>query len=111
MIWLGAFVQAQTLRFTSHPLAGLCVPFLGPFGGAQIPQNSMKKYFLVVLDYFTYNNGPNDLVRGLFSSLDIVTYTPATCGPLCTFSGPFGGAQMPQNSIKNYHLVSLKYFS
>jgi hypothetical protein len=45
---------------------------LGPFGGAQMPQNSIKNYFLF-LDYFSYKNGPIDLVRGLFSSLDIGT--------------------------------------
>jgi hypothetical protein len=37
-----------------------------------MPQNNIKlNYFLVVLDYFSNKNGPNDLVRGLFSSLDI----------------------------------------
>jgi hypothetical protein len=40
------------------------------------------------------------LVRGLFSSLDVQTYIPPTSGPLITFLGPFGGAQMPQNSPK-----------
>jgi hypothetical protein len=57
-----------------------------------------KNYFLVVLDYFSYKNGSNDLVRGLFSSLDIGTYIPLSCGPLCTILGPFGAAQLPQNS-------------
>jgi hypothetical protein len=66
--------------------------FLGPFGGAIMPQNSMKRYFLVVSDYFSYKNGPIDLVRGLFSSLDIGTYFPPTYGPLSTFEGPIGGA-------------------
>jgi hypothetical protein len=64
------------------------------------PKQHKKNYYLVVLDYFTYNNGPKDLVRGLFSSLDTGTYIPPTCRPLCTFLGPFGGAQMPQNSIE-----------
>jgi hypothetical protein len=32
-----------------------------------MPQNSIKNYFLVVLDYLSYKNGPIDLVRGLFS--------------------------------------------
>jgi hypothetical protein len=72
----------------------------GPFGGAQIPQNSIKTYFLVVLDHFFLKNGPNGMVRGLFLSLDIGTYILPTCGPMCTFLAPFGGAQMPQNSIK-----------
>jgi hypothetical protein len=44
----------------------------------------------------------NDLVRGLFSSLDIGIYIWPTCRPLCTFLRPIGGAQMPQNRIKNY---------
>jgi hypothetical protein len=39
-------------------------------------------------------NGPNDMVRGLFLSLNIGTYILPTCGPLCTFLGPFGGAQI-----------------
>jgi hypothetical protein len=45
-------------------------------------------------------NGPIDLIRGLFSSLEIGTYIPATFGPLCTFLGPFEGAQIPQSGIK-----------
>jgi hypothetical protein len=76
------------------------VYLLGPFGGAQMPQKSIKNYFWVVLYYFSYKNGPNDLVRGLFSSLNVRTYIPATCGLLSTFLGPFVGAQMPQDSIK-----------
>jgi hypothetical protein len=75
-----------------------------------MPQTSKNKYFLVVLDYFSYKNWSNDLVRGLFSSLDIGTYILSPCGPLCTFMGPFGGAQMPQYSIKNHFLIVLDYF-
>jgi hypothetical protein len=62
------------------------------------------------LDHFFCKNGPNDLFRGLFSSLDIGTYFPPTYGPLGTFLGPFGGAQTPQNSIKNNFLVVLDNF-
>jgi hypothetical protein len=64
-------------------------------GVPKIPENSMKNFFLVVLDYFFYKNEPKDLVRGLFSSLDIGIYFPPTCGPSSTFLGSFGGAQMP----------------
>jgi hypothetical protein len=39
-----------------------------------MPLNSIKNYFWVVLYYFSYKNGPNDLVRGLFSCLDVGTY-------------------------------------
>jgi hypothetical protein len=85
--------------------------FLGPFGGAQMPQNSRKNYFLVVSDYFSYKNGPIDLVRGLFSSLDNGTYIPPTCGPVCTFLGTFVGAQFPKQDKKNYFLVVLDHFS
>jgi hypothetical protein len=67
-----------------------------------MPQNSIKNYYLVVLDYFSYKNGPNNLVRGLFSNLNIGTFIPPTYGPLSTIFGPFGAALMPQNSIKNY---------
>jgi hypothetical protein len=74
-------------------------------------QNSIRTYFLVVLDYFSYKNGPDDLVRGLFSSLDIETYIPPTCGPLSSFLSPCEGSQMPKNGIKNYFLVVLDYFS
>jgi hypothetical protein len=63
------------------------------------------------LDYFSYKNGPNDLIRGLFSSLNIGKYIPLNCRTFSTFSGPFGGAPMPQNSIKNYCLVVFDYFS
>jgi hypothetical protein len=85
---------------------------LSPFGGAQMPENSIRKnYFWVVLYYFSYMNGSNDLVRGLFSSLDIGTYIPPACGPLSTSWGLFRGAQMPQNRKKNYFMVVLDYFS
>jgi hypothetical protein len=57
---------------------------------------------MVIMDYFSYKNGPIDLVRGLFSSLDIGTYIPPTCRPLSTFMGSFGGAQMPLNSLNIY---------
>jgi hypothetical protein len=76
------------------------VYLFGSIRGAQMPQNSIKNVFLFVLDYFSYKNEPIDLVRGLFSSLDIGTYIPITCWSVCTFLGPFGGAQMPQNRIK-----------
>jgi hypothetical protein len=88
-----------------------CMPsstFLGPFEGAQMPQNSTKSYFLVISDYFSYKNGPMDLVRGLFLSLDIGTYIPPTCS---TFLGSIGGAQMPQTSINTHFLVVLDHFS
>jgi hypothetical protein len=39
---------------------------------AQKITKAQKIYFLVVLDYFSYKK---DLVRGLFSSLDIGKYT------------------------------------
>jgi hypothetical protein len=42
----------------------------------------------------------NALVRGLFLFLDIRPYTPPTCGPLSTFLGPFGGAQMAKKLHK-----------
>jgi hypothetical protein len=77
-----------------------------------MPQNSIKNYFLVVSDNFSYNNGPIDLVRIFFSSLDIETNNLLICRPLCTLLGCFGGAQMPQKSIKRkYYLVLLDYFS
>jgi hypothetical protein len=93
LIWLGAYFQAKTLGHTSQPLAGLCITFWVHLGGAHCPKTAYKDYFLVVSDYFSYKNGPNDLVRGLFSSLDIGTNNLPTCRPLCTFLDPFGGAQ------------------
>jgi hypothetical protein len=81
------------------PNWGLLSTFTGPFGGAQTP-HSIKTYFLVVLDNFFAKNGPNDMVRGLSLSLDIGTYILPTCRPLCTILAPFGGAQIPQKSIK-----------
>jgi hypothetical protein len=74
-------------------------------------QNSLKSYFLVVSDYFSYKNGPIDFVRSLFLNLDIGIYIPPTCGPLSTFLGPIGGAQMPQNSINTHFLAVLDHFS
>jgi hypothetical protein len=65
-----------------------------------MPLNSTKTYFSVVPDHFFIKNELIDMVRGLFSSLKIETYILPPCRPLCTFLGPFGGAQMPQDSIK-----------
>jgi hypothetical protein len=62
-----------------------------------MPQNSINNYLLVVYDYFSYENGPIDLVRGSFSSLNI--------------KGSFMGAQMPQNSINTHFLAVLEHFS
>jgi hypothetical protein len=89
------------LRYWDIHLAtcGRLSTFMGPFGVAQMPQNSIKNYFLEVFDLLSYKNWPIDLVRGLFSSLNIGTYILPNCRPLSTFLGPFGGAQMPQNSI------------
>jgi hypothetical protein len=90
-------------------ICGLSSIFLCPFRGAQRPHNSMK-FFLVVLDYFFYKNGPNDLVRGSFSSLDMETYFLPTYGPSSTFLVSFGGAQMLQNSIKRLFSGSSELF-
>jgi hypothetical protein len=70
-----------------------------------------KNYFLAVSNYLSYNNGAIDLVKGLFSSLDIGTNNLPTFMPLCTILGPFGGAQMPKKCIKSYFLVVSDYFS
>jgi hypothetical protein len=115
LIWLGPYFQAKskTLGHTFRQLAGLFLPFftfLGPLGGAQIPPNSIIKIFLVVLDRFSYKKGPIDLVIGLFLSYDIGPYIPTTCGPFNTFLGPFRGAQMPQNTMKNFFLVVFYHF-
>jgi hypothetical protein len=42
------------------------------------------------MDHSSYMNG----------LIDIGPYIPPTCGLLCTFLDLFGGAQMPENSIK-----------
>jgi hypothetical protein len=76
-----------------------------------MPQNSIKNYFLAVSDYFFYNIGPIDLIRGSFSNLDIGTNILFICEPLSTFLGPIGGAQMPQKSIKTNFLAVLDHFS
>jgi hypothetical protein len=62
-------------------------------------QSSIKNYFLIVSDYFSYKIGPIDLVKGLFSSLDIGTYILPTRGPLCTF----WGIREPPNGPKKVH--------
>jgi hypothetical protein len=74
-----------------------------------MPQNSIKTYFLVVLDYFSQKNGPIELVRGLFSSLDIGTKNLPTCKSLCTILGPFGSAQKAQKCLNSFFLVVLDY--
>jgi hypothetical protein len=76
-----------------------------------MPQNSIRNYFLVVSDYFSYNIGPIDLVRGSFSNLEIGTNILFTCEPLSNFLGPIRGAQMPQKSINTHFLAVLDHFS
>jgi hypothetical protein len=88
------------LGHTSSPLVGLCVPFWVSLGVPKCPKTAYKIFFLVVLDYFSYEN---DLVRGLFSSLDIGKCIPPTCGPLGTFLGLFGSAPKEHKNI--YFLV------
>jgi hypothetical protein len=60
-------------------------------------------------------NGSNNLARELFLSLDIGPYLLPTWGPLGTFLGLFGGAQIAHNekeySIKTCFLVVLDHFS
>jgi hypothetical protein len=80
----------------------------GCLNGLTMAKNSVKTYFLVVLEYFSYQNGPNDLDRGLFSSLDIGPTSRLHAGrllsgrprPLGSLLGPAGGAQMAKNSRK-----------
>jgi hypothetical protein len=94
------------------PTCGPLFNFLGPFGRAQMPQNSIKYYFWVVLYHFSYKNRPNDLVRSLFLCLGVGNYIPPTYGPLSTFLGPFWGAQMPQSGIEIFFLLIVPdYFS
>jgi hypothetical protein len=52
---------------------------------SKMPQKCIKSYFLVVLDYFFYENGPIDLIKGLFSSFDIGTHILPTCEPCVPF--------------------------
>jgi hypothetical protein len=63
-----------------------------------MPQNSIKNYFLVVSDYFSYNIGPIDLVRGSFSNLEIGTNILFTCEPLCTFLVQLGVPKCPKRA-------------
>jgi hypothetical protein len=85
--------------------------FLVCLGELKYPRQHKENYHLVVLDHFSWNNEPNDLVRGLFLSLYFGPYIPPTCQPLSVLLGPFGGAQMPQSSIKNYFLLVSDYLS
>jgi hypothetical protein len=79
---------------TCRPLSTI----LGPFGGAQMRQKCIKSYFLVVSDYFFYKNGPIDLIRGLFSNLDIGRHILATCGPCVPFWVQLGVPKCPKTA-------------
>jgi hypothetical protein len=72
-------------------------------------KNTIEKLFSGCLGPFFLRIAPNDLVMGLILSLDIELYIPPTCGPLSTFLGLFGGAQIApkwwKNSIKNLFTV------
>jgi hypothetical protein len=85
---------------------------LGSFRAAQLPQNRIKKnYFLVVLDYFLYKNGPDDSVRGLFSSLEIKTYSRLHAGLQVPFWVHLGSPNALKQHKKDYFVVVLDYLS
>jgi hypothetical protein len=77
------------------------------WGCPNAPKQHEKNYFLVVLDHFSYKNGPIDLVRGFFSSLDIGPYIPRTCGLFVPFWVQMGVPKCPKTALKNYFLVGL----
>jgi hypothetical protein len=72
------------------------------WGCPNAPKQHEKNYFLVVLDHFSYKNGPIDLVRGFFSSLDIGPYIPPTCGLFKPFWVHMGVPKCPKTASKNY---------
>jgi hypothetical protein len=88
------------IRTYIPPTCGPLRNFLVHFGVPKCPKTAQKTYVLVAPDHFFLEDWLNDMVRGLFSSLNIGTYILPTCGPLCTFLGQFGGAQMPQKLHK-----------
>jgi hypothetical protein len=75
-----------------------------------MPKNSIKKTFSGCFGPFLLEEGPNNLVRGLFSRLDIGPYILPTCGPLHTFLGSFGVAQKAKNSVKKLFTACLGIF-
>ena len=56
------------------------------------PKTVEKAVFWLFWTISFKKNRPNDLVRGLFLSSDIGRDIPLSCGTLCIFLGPFGGA-------------------
>jgi hypothetical protein len=108
-LFKGPFSNLDNGTYIRPTCRSMCT-FLGPFGGAQMPQSRIKKYILVVPDHFPYKNGPIDLVRSLFSSQDIGTYIPPTCGPLSTFLVHLGVPKGPKTAQKTYFLVVPDHF-
>jgi hypothetical protein len=88
------FFLSLVIRLYVPPTFRPLDTFLGQFRGAQLikkwKKNSMKAYFLVVLYNSSLKNGPNNLIRGLFLSLNIGPYVPSTFGLLGIFLRPFG---------------------
>jgi hypothetical protein len=66
------------------------ISFMGPFE----PKTAQITCILIVLGHFSYKNGPNDLVRGSFSSIDIGPYIRPFARLSVLFLGPLRGAQM-----------------
>jgi hypothetical protein len=99
--WLWADFQAKTLGRTSRPLAGFCVPFWVHWEFPNAPKQHKKNLFLVVLDHFLYKNGPIDLVRTFFQAKTLGHTSRPLAGLCLPLWIHWGGAQMPQNSIKN----------
>jgi hypothetical protein len=122
MLWLGAYLEADTLGHTLSPLSNLWRPFWVDLGVPKWPPKNKssikKKSFPVLLNHVSQKNQPNDLVRSLFLSLDIEPYIPTTCRPLGTFGDLFGSiwgyqncCEKTQSSMKNSFLVLLDHFS
>jgi hypothetical protein len=87
LIWLVAYFQGSTLGHTSCSLAGLCAPFWVHLGVPNCPRTAKKLIFWLLRTTFFKRTGLMIWLGPIFKLL-------------CTFLGPFGGAEMPKESIK-----------
>jgi hypothetical protein len=105
LVW-GPSSNLDTETYIRPTFRSVCM-FLGPFGGAQMPQSRMKKKIFWL--FRTISTTRMGLLIRLGAYFQAKT-SRHTSRLLAGLFGPFGGAQMPQHGTKTYFLVVPDHF-
>jgi hypothetical protein len=101
LIWLRAFFQAKTLGHTSHPLAGLCLPFWVHWMVPKCPKTAQKLIFWL---FWTISPTRMGLLiwLGAYFQTKILGRTSCPLAGLCVpFWVYLGFANAPKQHEKN----------